>query len=153
MTASKLDRYIQLWRVVVNNVVVSSPSTKEKKDDDDSEEQQQHDDDINNNNINHDEIKFICTFKGHVSGITTMVKFDKRGRFLTASVDKTVKLWEIDFCNNNEDHYDDGPPINLLSTFTNLDKRWIKVSRWCKIFYFVYYSPPLFLFVDMGEGD
>jgi hypothetical protein len=152
VTASKSDRYIQLWRVVVNNVVVSSPSPKEKKDDDDSEEQQH--DDINKNNINHDEcdeIEFICHFKGHVSGVTTVVEFDKRGRFLTASVDKTVKLWEIDCCNNNDDDYDGGPPINLLATFTNLDKRWIKVSS--SIIFYVVYFPPSFLFVDMGEGD
>lgn len=115
VTASKLEKYIKLWRVL--------------------EEKSEEYCDVAHNTDGRNKIEFICDFKGHVSGITTMVKLDKRGRFLSASVDKTVKLWEVN-CNKDE-YVKDGP--NLLATFTNLDKRWIKVSSVCPFF------------IDMGE--
>ena len=117
VTASMSYKYIKLWKF--KEEVVSVPPTQGK---DDSEAQH----DIDNNVGEHNQIEFICEFRGHVSGVTAMVKLDKRGRFLTASLDKTVKLWEID-CNKDDDGIKDGP--NLLATFTNLDKRWIKVSN------------------------
>lgn len=116
VTASKSYKYIKLWKF---NEVVSVTPTQGKKDD----SKEQHD--TENNIDEHNQIEFICEYRGHVSGVTAMVKLDNRGRFLTASLDKTVKLWEID-CTKDDDGIKDGP--NLLATFTNLDKRWIKVS-------------------------
>ena len=118
LTASKSDKYIQLWRVSEN------PATLLLFQKNDSE-------DINNdidarNDIDKSVggVEFIYDFKGHVSGVTALVKLDMRGRFLTASKDKTVKLWEID-C-NSDGMAADRP--HLLATFNHLDKRWIKVS-------------------------
>lgn len=108
LTASKSDKYIQLWKVVL------SPQGEENG------QMEEHAESIDEN----DKIEFICKFKGHSSGVTQIVKLDTRGRFLTSSLDKTVKLWELD-CNNEVDWEDDGP--NLLATFTDLHERWIKV--------------------------
>lgn len=119
VTASKSHNYMKLWKIKEEEVV---PPPQGK---DDSEAQQ----DSENNNIDGESneiIEFICEFKAHVSGVTTMVKLDTRGRFLTASLDKTVKLWEID-CTKDNDDVKGGP--NVLATFTNLDERWIKVSK------------------------
>jgi len=119
VTASKSHKYIKLWKIREEEVV--SPTQGK----DDSEAQQ---DAEENNNIDerNEIIEFICEFKAHVSGLTTMVKLDTRGRFLTASLDKTVKLLEID-CTKDNDDVNDGP--NVLATFTNLDEQWIKVSN------------------------
>ena len=105
VTASRSEKHIKLWKVNVPPPEENAKSREEH--------------DVDNN------VEFICEFKGHVSGVTTMVKLDKRGRFLTASLDKTVKLWEIDCSKDDDDVIKDGP--NLLATFTDLDKRWIKV--------------------------
>mmetsp|Transcript_3215 Transcript_3215/g.4940 ORF Transcript_3215/g.4940 Transcript_3215/m.4940 type:complete len:619 (-) Transcript_3215:34-1890(-) len=115
VTASKSHKNIQLWKVKE----VASPSLTQGKDDN-SEAQQ---DAVNNIDERNEIIEFICEFQGHVSGVTTMVKLDTRGRFLTASLDKTVKLWEID-CNEDDDVLKVGP--NILATFANLDEQWIK---------------------------
>lgn len=123
VTASKSHKFIKLWKIK-EQIIVSVPPTQGKEDDSAA---QHHNIDNNVDVEGRNEIEFICELRGHVSGVTTMVKLDKRGRFLTASLDKTVKLWEID-CNkeDDDDRIRDGP--NLLATFTNLDKRWIKVS-------------------------
>ena len=121
VTASKSHKNIKLWKF--KEQVVSVPPTQGK---DDDSVAQHHDIDNNIVDDKRNEIEFICEFRGHVSGVTTMVKLDKRGRFLTASLDKSVKLWEIDCKKDDDDGIRNGP--NLLATFTNLDKRWIKVS-------------------------
>ena len=119
VTASKSHKNIQLWKVKE----VASPSLTQGKDDN-SEAQQ---DAVNNIDERNEIIEFICEFQGHVSGVTTMVKLDTRGRFLTASFDKTVKLWEIDCNVEDDDVLKVGP--NILATFANLDEQWIKVSN------------------------
>jgi len=113
VTASKSHKNIKLWKVKDD----SPPPGKE-----DSEANE-----VSSSIDERNEIEFICEFKGHISGVTNMVKLDKRGRFLTASLDKTVKLWEIDCSKVDDEGVMDGP--NLLATFKNLDKRWIKVSN------------------------
>lgn len=121
LTASKSHKNIKLWKF--KEQIVSVPPTQGKDDDFAA----QHHDIDNNAEDKHNEIEFICEFRGHGSGVTTIVKLDKRGHFLTASFDKTVKLWEIDCTKDDNDGIRNGP--NLLATFTNLDKRWIKVSN------------------------
>uniref|UniRef100_A0A7S2KNC8 Uncharacterized protein n=1 Tax=Skeletonema marinoi TaxID=267567 RepID=A0A7S2KNC8_9STRA len=112
VTASKSHKNIKLWKVKDD----SPPPPQEKEDSEANE--------VNSNINERNEIEFICEFKGHVSGVTSLVKLDKRGRFLTASLDKTVKLWEIDCSKDDDKGVMDGP--NLLATFKNFHKRWIK---------------------------
>ena len=136
LSACRSDKYIKLWRMV-DSSEVAIPQKDEEKNVTVSNET--HDDSKDNNsnsnsssivkeNTTH-KIEYIHKFKGHISGIIDIIKFDYRGRFLSTSVDKSVKLWELDCTtNNNSVEVDDWWGPNLLANFVNLDKRWIKVS-------------------------
>ena len=159
VTACRSDKYIKLWRIVESSSVdVAIPQEDEEKESVNSDSNEKHDDSkANNSNSSNNsivqegqpthKIEYIHKFKGHISGIIDIIKFDKRVRFLSTSVDKSVKLWELDCTTGNvcsgsgisggssggsmsssggieEECW--GP--NLLANFANLDKRWIKVS-------------------------
>lgn len=140
VTACRSDTYIKLWKIVLesSSVDVAIPKEDEEEESDDITNEK-HDDSkaSNSNNSNNSnnsivqkghpthKIEYIHKFKGHISGIIDIIKFDERGRFLSTSVDKSVKLWELD-CTTTMEDCCWGP--NLLANFVNLDKRWIKVS-------------------------
>lgn len=136
VTACRSDTYIKLWKIVLesSSVDVAIPKEDEEEESDDITNEK-HDDSKASNSSNSSnivqeghtthKIEYIHKFKGHISGIIDIIKFDERGRFLSTSVDKSVKLWELD-CTNVEEDCCWGP--NLLANFVNLDKRWIKVS-------------------------
>lgn len=70
------------------------------------------------------EIRFVRDFAGHETGITCLKKVDKKGRILSASKDRTMKLWDTRF------NVDDGDQADaqryLLATFDNMDRRKIE---------------------------
>lgn len=68
-------------------------------------------------------IQFICDFVGHNVGITALAKVDGKGRFLSASKDKQVKLWDSRY--NRDDSGEDDAIVHrlLLATFDNIDQR------------------------------
>eukprot|EP00579_Thalassiosira_antarctica_P012142 CAMPEP_0201913016 /NCGR_PEP_ID=MMETSP0903-20130614/3537_1 /ASSEMBLY_ACC=CAM_ASM_000552 /TAXON_ID=420261 /ORGANISM="Thalassiosira antarctica, Strain CCMP982" /LENGTH=680 /DNA_ID=CAMNT_0048448107 /DNA_START=124 /DNA_END=2166 /DNA_ORIENTATION=- len=73
------------------------------------------------------EVKFVREFRGHKSGVTALVTLDRKGRFMSAGIDKTVRLWDSRFdCEEELD--DEGgslqEPLTLLATF-HCFKRWI----------------------------
>ena len=61
---------------------------------------------------------------GHSTGITCVAKVDEKGRFLSASKDCVVKLWDSRF--NCGDDSGDGDDRVLLATFDKIEKRAIK---------------------------
>eukprot|EP00578_Thalassiosira_sp_NH16_P009915 CAMPEP_0181117622 /NCGR_PEP_ID=MMETSP1071-20121207/22629_1 /TAXON_ID=35127 /ORGANISM="Thalassiosira sp., Strain NH16" /LENGTH=777 /DNA_ID=CAMNT_0023202039 /DNA_START=111 /DNA_END=2444 /DNA_ORIENTATION=+ len=75
------------------------------------------------------DIELVRDCEGHSLGVTTLVVLDKKGRFLSAGKDLTVKLWDSRFnCadDSNEETMGTVPkPMTLLSTFGNLDSRWV----------------------------
>lgn len=75
------------------------------------------------------DVEFVRDFRGHSSGVTALAVLDKKGRFLTAGRDLTVKLWDSRFdCadDSNEETMGNVPePKTLLATFDNPDGRWV----------------------------
>jgi len=66
------------------------------------------------------EVELVREFNGHKSGVVALVTLDKKGRFLSAGMDKTVRLWDSRF--NIEVDPDEGEgghqePVVLLATF------------------------------------
>eukprot|EP00585_Thalassiosira_rotula_P010867 CAMPEP_0196138828 /NCGR_PEP_ID=MMETSP0910-20130528/6327_1 /TAXON_ID=49265 /ORGANISM="Thalassiosira rotula, Strain GSO102" /LENGTH=329 /DNA_ID=CAMNT_0041399485 /DNA_START=50 /DNA_END=1036 /DNA_ORIENTATION=+ len=72
-----------------------------------------------------EEVEFVREFKGHSSGVTALVTLDKKGRFLSAGVDKTVTLWDSRF-NCEEDSNIEGvvsqEPTTLLAKFNCFER-------------------------------
>lgn len=67
-------------------------------------------------------IQFIRDFVGHNVGITALAKVDGKGRFLSASKDKQVRLWDSRY--NRDDSGEDAIVHRLLlATFDNMDQR------------------------------
>lgn len=69
-------------------------------------------------------LQFVRDFVGHSTGITCLAKVDAKGRFLSGSKDRVIKLWDSRF--NCDDSGDD--PIAhqiLLATFDKMDRRSI----------------------------
>jgi len=64
-------------------------------------------------------IQFVRDFVGHRTGITCLAKVDEKGRFLSASKDKVVKLWDSRFNCGDEDDSE----RTLLATFANTDSK------------------------------
>ncbi|KAL7469910.1 hypothetical protein ACHAXS_010158 [Conticribra weissflogii] len=70
-------------------------------------------------------IEFVRNFVGHSTGVTCLAKVDAKGRFLSASKDRSVKVWDAfglkfsDFCNDE----DESNQKFLLATFENMDRR------------------------------
>eukprot|EP00581_Thalassiosira_minuscula_P000327 CAMPEP_0183741872 /NCGR_PEP_ID=MMETSP0737-20130205/63318_1 /TAXON_ID=385413 /ORGANISM="Thalassiosira miniscula, Strain CCMP1093" /LENGTH=854 /DNA_ID=CAMNT_0025977353 /DNA_START=73 /DNA_END=2637 /DNA_ORIENTATION=+ len=62
---------------------------------------------------NSETITFIRDFVGHNTGITCLAKVCAKGRFLSASKDRVIKLWDSD-----SERF-------LLATFDNMDRRKI----------------------------
>jgi hypothetical protein len=139
VTACRSDKYIKLWRIVESSSDDdATPKEDEEKESDDITSEK-YDDSKGSNSSNNSsnqkghtthKIEYIRKFKGHMSGIIDIIKFDTRGRFLSTSVDKSVKLWELDCTapNSGSSVEVDSWGPNLLANFVNLDKRWIKVS-------------------------
>eukprot|EP00571_Detonula_confervacea_P006030 CAMPEP_0172313454 /NCGR_PEP_ID=MMETSP1058-20130122/20196_1 /TAXON_ID=83371 /ORGANISM="Detonula confervacea, Strain CCMP 353" /LENGTH=758 /DNA_ID=CAMNT_0013027101 /DNA_START=227 /DNA_END=2503 /DNA_ORIENTATION=- len=67
-------------------------------------------------------LQFVRDFVGHSTGITCLAKVDDKGRFLSASKDKVIKLWDSRF---NCDDENDNAQQTLLATFDKLDQRFI----------------------------
>mmetsp|Transcript_19458 Transcript_19458/g.35213 ORF Transcript_19458/g.35213 Transcript_19458/m.35213 type:complete len:799 (-) Transcript_19458:157-2553(-) len=67
-------------------------------------------------------IEFVRDFVGHSTGITCLAKVDDKGRFLSASKDRIIKIWDSRF---NCDDDDDNAHQFLLATFDNMDRRSI----------------------------
>eukprot|EP00581_Thalassiosira_minuscula_P015800 CAMPEP_0183714526 /NCGR_PEP_ID=MMETSP0737-20130205/9015_1 /TAXON_ID=385413 /ORGANISM="Thalassiosira miniscula, Strain CCMP1093" /LENGTH=698 /DNA_ID=CAMNT_0025943461 /DNA_START=123 /DNA_END=2219 /DNA_ORIENTATION=+ len=77
--------------------------------------------------VDGDRVEFVKDFNGHKSGITALVILDKKGRFLSAGQDKTVRLWDSRFnCKEDLAGEGDGFPVpkTLLATFDEF-KRWV----------------------------
>jgi len=96
LTASKSDRVIKMWRVEKKKGDSSKPS-----------------------------IAFVRDFVGHKTGISCLEKVDIKGRFLSASKDRQIKLWDSRL---NVDDDDSGGAESeeqryLLATFDNMDRR------------------------------
>lgn len=68
--------------------------------------------------------RFCRDFPGHSTGITCVAKVDEKGRFLSASKDCVLKLWDSRF--NCDDDSGDGDDRVLLATFDKITKRAIK---------------------------
>merc|ERR1712238_531392 len=66
-------------------------------------------------------IDFVRDFVGHRTGITCLARVDEKGRFLSASTDRVIKLWDSR-CNCEDE--DDRERV-LLATFPNVDLRSI----------------------------
>jgi WD40 repeat protein len=64
-------------------------------------------------------VEFVRDFVGHTTGITCITKVDNKGRFLSASKDRSVKLWDSRY---NCDDEDQSQRV-LLSTFERMDRR------------------------------
>jgi WD40 repeat protein len=72
------------------------------------------------------DIELVKEFKGHTSRISALVTLDKKGRFLSAGCDKTVRLWDSRF-DCEDDHEEEGnvpEPMVLLATF-DIPDRWM----------------------------
>lgn len=62
--------------------------------------------------------RFVREFVGHSTGITCLKRVDEKGRFLSASKDRDIKLWDSRY--NCE--VDDSARV-LLATFEKVDRR------------------------------
>ena len=96
----------------MESVDVAIPKEDENKESVTDSNEKHDDSKDNSNNSSHSssivqeghtthKIEYIHKFKGHISGIIDIIKFDNRGRFLSTSVDKSVKLWELDCTTNS----------------------------------------------------
>ena len=129
LTASKCDRVIKMWRATSS--CCSSKNVNHAYNIEDP-----------NNGSSRDTIEFVRNFVGHATGITCLAKVDDKGRFLSASKDRSVKLWDSRYnCNDDNDHNDNNisPLTNgkancgeknsrnlvLLATVENMDRRHI----------------------------
>jgi len=71
-------------------------------------------------------LQFIRDFVGHSTAITCLAKVDAKGRFMSASKERVVKLWDSRFsCDDGSENVSALNPI-LLATFSNMDKRAIR---------------------------
>lgn len=68
-------------------------------------------------------IEFVRDFVGHKTGVTCLAKVDDKGRFLSASKDNAVKLWDSRF-NCDGDDGNESERV-LLATFEKMDRRRI----------------------------
>lgn len=95
LTASKSDRVIKMWRVE-RKTGDSKPS-----------------------------IAFVRDFVGHKTGISCLEKVDIKGRFLSASKDRQIKLWDsrLNVDNNDSGGAESEEQRYLLATFDNMDRR------------------------------
>ncbi len=67
-------------------------------------------------------MQHVRDFVGHSTGITCIAKVDDKGRFLSSSKDRVVKLWDSRFnCNDSEDEMNSHRL--LLATFDKIDHR------------------------------
>lgn len=71
-------------------------------------------------------LQFIRDFVGHSTAITCLAKVDAKGRFLSASKDRVVKLWDSRFSCDDGNENASAPNQILLATFNNMDKRAIR---------------------------
>mmetsp|Transcript_14423 Transcript_14423/g.31344 ORF Transcript_14423/g.31344 Transcript_14423/m.31344 type:complete len:665 (+) Transcript_14423:298-2292(+) len=67
-------------------------------------------------------VEFVRDFKGHKTGVTALVVLDRKGRFLSAGIDRSLLLWDSRF-NIEEDSDDEAgfeqEPTTLLATFNS----------------------------------
>lgn len=71
------------------------------------------------------EVEFVREFKGHKSGVVSLATMDRKGRFLSAGMDKTVRLWDSRFdCEEELDEEGNilREPLTLLATFTSFER-------------------------------
>lgn len=66
------------------------------------------------------DIQFVRDFVGHATAVTCLAKVDKKGRFLSASKDSEVFLWDSRF---NCDDEDVNEHQVLLASFAKMDTR------------------------------
>ena len=66
------------------------------------------------------DIQFVRDFVGHATAVTCLAKVDKKGRFLSASTDREVFLWDSRF---NCDDEDVNEHQVLLASFAKMDTR------------------------------
>ena len=69
-----------------------------------------------------DKLEHVRDFVGHSTAVTCLVKVDEKGRFLSASKDREIRLWDSRF--NCDDTYDDDRL--LLAAFKDIDSRPIQ---------------------------
>lgn len=68
-------------------------------------------------------VEFVRDFTGHKVGVTCLAKVDHKGRFLSTSKERRMKLWDSRYnCEND----DDGKSRTLLATFDKMDRRNIQ---------------------------
>lgn len=70
-------------------------------------------------------IEFVRDFSGHKSGISALATLDRKGRFLSAGMDKTLKLWDSRFYCEDEPDDEGGilqDPMVLLASFHCSDR-------------------------------
>ena len=96
LTASRYDRVIKMWRVTDK---ASGSSSKPH-------------------------MEFIRDFNGHNTGVTCLTRIDNKGRFLSASKDCSVILWDSRF--DCDDEEEDEECRTLLAKFDKMDRRALK---------------------------
>ena len=74
------------------------------------------------NLTNNNELEHVRDFVGHSTAVTCLVKVDEKGRFLSASKDREIRLWDSRF--NCDNTYDDDRL--LLAVFKEIDSRSIQ---------------------------
>lgn len=100
LTASKYDRVIKMWRATDTIVAPTGLTTKTH-------------------------IEFIREFVGHNTGVTCLTRVDIKGRFLSASKDCSVILWDSRY-NCDDDEALDEENRTILARFENMDQRALK---------------------------
>ncbi|KAL9182822.1 hypothetical protein ACHAXT_004101 [Thalassiosira profunda] len=69
-------------------------------------------------------VDFVREFVGHHVGVTCLAKVDDKGRFLSASKDRALLMWDSRF--NCKDSEDATEHKTLLATFSDVDRRSIR---------------------------
>jgi len=69
-------------------------------------------------------IEFVRDFVGHHTAVTCLATVGEKGRFLSASKDKVIKLWDSRFDCEDEDDRE----RTLLASFDNVDRSISKIA-------------------------
>ena len=73
------------------------------------------------------DIDFVRDFVGHNTGVTCLARVDDKGRFLSASKDGTVCIWDSRYnCGDDEDDEESEGNRIMLAKFEKMDRRAVQ---------------------------
>jgi hypothetical protein len=101
LTASKFDRVIKMWKAADKSLNVDGSNAVP-------------------------DIKFVRDFVGHTTGVTSLTRVDDKGRFLSASKDGLVILWDSRYDSGDDEEEDEEEHRIILAKFDKMDRRAVK---------------------------